>query len=244
LRYLYEKGFYTPPSSNSNYLRSEFIQHIVRDEIEIIFELGSLHAIDALLLNKFYNARVFAFECNPSSIRACRRRLRHVDRDQVTLVQKAVWRENARIPFYPVVGYYERGDSRKRHNPGASSCYRDIGTFHERYVQREIQVEAIRLDDFCKENKITKIGLVCMDVQGAMLEALLGLGDMLSNVHYMISEISTSPIYTGEACYDEVYQYLKGFDFEMISYHSHLTDAGELEPFADYLFVNKSFSKY
>lgn len=48
-------------------------------------------------------------------------------------------------------------------------------------MQRQEQIELIRLDDYCKTNSIEHINLLKLDVEGHELAALQGLGELLSN---------------------------------------------------------------
>jgi len=47
----------------------------------------------------------------------------------------------------------------------------------------EIEVECIRMDDFCRENKIEHIDFFHCDVQGMDLRVLQSFGDLISIVH-------------------------------------------------------------
>jgi FkbM family methyltransferase len=235
-RCLYQTGCY--PNIKSTYLNTNFTKHIHKEDIKIIFELGSRDLLDALCLSRFYNAKVFAFECNPDSILLCRRNA--PISSNVSLLEKAVWDKNEKIKFYPVVESYEISNPNLKHkNIGASSCFRQCDDYHEKLVQSEIKVEAVRLDDFCKENRITSIDLICMDLQGASLHALRGLGDLLKGVSYIITELEDQPIYIGQDCYKEVFAYLKDFCFEQTSSSRPKSITGEPDPWADYLFINR-----
>lgn len=92
-------------------------------------------------------------------------------------------------------------------------------------------VEATRLETCCARLGITSIDLLCMDVQGAELRALKGLGGMLQQVRYVITEIEIKPLYYGQSVYPEVHAYLKA---------SGLRQAAEVyrDPwFSDYLYI-------
>ncbi len=224
----------------STYLDKRFKRHIKKDRIKTIIELGSRDVKDAILLSKYYGAKVFAFECNPDSLALCRENIQNTQ--NVVLVEKAVWNENKRIKFFPVVASHDDlRPGEKAKNIGASSCYVAGDHFHEKYEQSEIEVDAVRLDGFCKQKNIGQIDLLCMDLQGAEYQALLGLGDMLSRVRYIISEIEITPIYEGQHCFDEIEAYLKKYNFKMVQGIRAEAINGEPDPFGNYLFVNQSF---
>ena len=74
-------------------------------------------------------------------------------------------------------------------------------------------VKAIRIDTYCAQHGIKSIDLLCMDVQGAELRVLKGLGSVLERVRYIITEIEIKPLYYGQALYPEVHGYLKASGF-------------------------------
>ena len=149
---------------------SKFFNLIPVEEIDTIFELGSRDGLDALELQKYFQAQVYAWECNPDSIKLCRQNL---SQTTIQLVEKAVWSKNQMIKFFPITNG----------NIGASSAYEINSDYpHEILIQKEIEVEAVRIDSFYQD----KIDLVAMDLQGAELEALKGMGDLLSTTKYII----------------------------------------------------------
>ena len=220
----------------SDYLRPEFLRHIDPGQVGTIFELGAKDGRDTILLAEYFHCQLYAFECNPQSLAECRQRLK--GREDVILVEKAVWDENRSIPFYPVVhSTWSNGEPTEgcpgSGNIGASSCYRARTDYLQRYVQEEITVAAIRLDDFCREKNIHEIDLLCIDLQGAMLRAVRGLGDYLRGVKYIIAEIENREIYHGQALLPEIDGYLKNFGFRQAA--KHYRDAW----FMDYLFLRE-----
>lgn len=220
----------------STYTQDIFTRHIDKDKIDVIFELGSRDCRDAIIVDRYYEPKaVYAFECNPECIKTCEKILKkHRDQANIHLIKKAVWSESKGIKFYPVLeSYFKSQPHIKRKNPAASSCFRESGTYLEKFFQKEIEVNAVRLDDFCDENNINKIDLICMDLQGAEYHALLGLGDMLDQVRYIITELEKIPIYEGQHCFDDVNQLLEGHNFKMV-------DCVEGDTGGNFLFVNKA----
>lgn len=152
-------------------------------DVERILELGSRDGKDAILLRDEYDAEVVAFECNPPQVRVCENRLKFEDR--IELVPKAVWHETGEIPFYPVVNG----------NTGASSAFKANAKYpYENYVQAEVAVPCIRLDEWILENDFVP-DLICMDLQGSELAALRGMGKQLAKVKHIITEVQFEPLY-------------------------------------------------
>ncbi|MBF0330750.1 MAG: FkbM family methyltransferase [Candidatus Omnitrophica bacterium] len=224
----------------STYLDKQFKRHIERAEVKLVFEVGSRDLKDAILLQKFFRARVFAFECNPDSLSLCRQNLAKAE--NVVLIEKAVWNQDKKIQFFPVVASYDDDlPELQAKNIGSSSCFMSANLHYEKLKQCEIEVDAIRLDGFCHEYGIQSIDLLCMDLQGAEFEALQGLGDVLNRVRYIISEIETIPLYQGQKCLDDVSRYLSGFGFKLAEEVPCIGRNGKKDSFANYLFINQAF---
>jgi len=81
----------------------------------------------------------------------------------------------------------------------------------------EIPVEVIRLDNFIKENKITKIDYLHIDAQGSDLSVLKGLGDCITIVESGVVEASNPDreYYEGQNNTEQTIQYLKDRGFEI-----------------------------
>ena len=141
-----------------------FNNKINRDDIKVIFELGSRYLIDAIALYNHYKCKVYAFECNPDCIVECNKQLQRMDqptKEHITLVDKAVSLiDGDDISFFAF-------DLTKYNNMGASSMLKiDFSTrntsdpdYNRENPQKEVKVKGVRLDTFLKDNGITNIDL-------------------------------------------------------------------------------------
>jgi FkbM family methyltransferase len=131
------------------YTDEPFLSILRKERLPVIFEVGSRDGDDALKLQESYNPDLLcAFEPNPEAIKLCKSTL--AGRAGVRLFELACWHETGRIPFYPVAFSFV-GDRLTR-NIGASSCFLDAHTYTERLVQKEIEVEAVRLEDLMRRS--------------------------------------------------------------------------------------------
>lgn|GEM_PF-3837307 len=206
----------------------EFYTSVIRrnSDVRSILEIGSRDAKDALKLSEFYRCHVFAFECNPATLRNC---LINISRNpNVTLIPYAAWDKTGTIDFFPII---ETPDV--DYNPGASSCFPvSQSGHHKKYVQGKIEIGAVRLDEWLDYNEISQVDLLCIDAQGATLNILKGLGKNLAGVKYIITELGHKTIYEGEALKDAVDQFLEANGFRMY--------IGKMNRFfGDYLYVRK-----
>ncbi len=207
-----------------------FKKKINKKKVKTIFEIGSRDAKDAIELSDRFQCHVFAFECNPDAIALCKKNIG--SNPNVTLVPMGVWDTSGELAFYRVLDGNIGASSFFEFNPEAKN-YPDI--LEEGLVQEKITVPVIRLDDFLKKQGISNIDLLCMDVQGAAFQVLKSLGDNLSKVKYIIVELETHPIYTGEMLYQDVDQFLTKAGF--------IRSSEDLNPdglFGDVLYINKT----
>ena len=196
------------------------------DSARTIVELGARDCVETLdFESAFPEARIFAFECNPATLPACRLAVR--GRSRIKLVEKAVSDRRGTVTFYPTdpartVTKHPNG------NPGASSLFRASPDYpHETYVQNEIAVETTTLKDFMSEEGIASIDLLWMDIQGAELLALKGLGDCLSEVGLIHMEVEFLPIYQGQPLFVDVHDYLRGHGFTLLGFTSYSRYSGD-----------------
>mgnify|MGYP006087494723 CR=1 FL=1 len=206
----------------STYTNRIFTNYISHKNVLTIFELGSRDLIDGIaMLNEYSNTnKLYSFECNPVCIEKCNKlydTLTDIVKDKVNIIPKAVSLENGKITFMPV-------DEKIMDNCGASSIYEiDFSNRTDNdpdknrsSVQKEISVDAIRLDTFCNNNNITNIDLIAMDLQGYELNALKSLGLLLKNVKYIITEICIESTYKGGCNFKELYELLSQNGFKYI----------------------------
>jgi FkbM family methyltransferase len=188
-------------------------------KVNTAVELGSRDAKDAIAIADRYGCHVVCWEANPPSIEVCEFVIGN--REDITLVKKAVWSENTTIPFYPVVNG----------NIGASSAFKADPSYpyERRYQQKEIYVEAQRLDDWWGDRPAPE--LLCMDLQGGELEALKGCGDLLNDIQVIVTEGQYRPLYHNTPVLKDLEEYLKQYDFHLV------TGRRVNDWFGDFLFV-------
>jgi len=88
-------------------------------------------------------------------------------------------------------------------------------------------MECIRLDTFCKQIDIETVDIIWMDLQGAELMALQGLGDIINNVKVIETELEIKPIYTNQSLFEEVDIFLKNKNFNRVYNNLSVNQFGE-----------------
>lgn len=189
----------------------KFIQHIderYQSEKLVIFDIGSRDCEQSIEFYKaFPNSKIYAFECNPNTIEICKKNIEPYG-DRITLIEGAVCDYDGNIKFYPI-NQAKTLTTWKDGNPGASSIFRSNGKYTiETYVQDEITTQCHRLDTIMSKYGISNVDIIWMDLQGAELLALKGLGSYLQNVKYIHTEVSYKEMYSGQVMFEELNSYI------------------------------------
>lgn len=106
-----------------------------------------------LLAQKF--DKVYAFEPFPDNIKKLKERF--ADNPRVVIVEKAVHKKTGTERFY-VNGVSEQGS--------LSKIYADSSAWNYS-SEKFIEVETITLDDFITQEKLTSLGIIKIDIEGA-----------------------------------------------------------------------------
>lgn len=192
----------------------KFIEYIKNREKEyIIFDIGSRDCIQSIeFYNNFPNSKIYAFECNPNTLETCRKNIEKYS-DRITLIEGAVCDYDGEITFYPI-NQKKTTTTWKDGNPGASSIFKSNGQYTvENYVQDEITTNCHRLDTVMKKYNIERVDIIWMDLQGAELLALEGLGKFLDTVDYIHTEVSYKEIYSGQVMFNELNDFILSKNF-------------------------------
>lgn len=182
----------------------DFDQIMDRDSIRIVLDVGSRDAIVALLFKgRFPKATIYAFECNPQAIELCKKNIG--DRADIILVDKAVSDECGPVNFYAM-------DSDG--NIGASSLYITNPAYQDQH-QNKIEVEAITLKQWAADSGVDAVDLLWMDLQGAELKALKGMGDLLQTVKIIYTEVMYKEMYFDQPLFNDIDLYLASRGFHL-----------------------------
>lgn len=196
----------------------KFINYINdKNKAYVIFDIGSRDCQQSIEFYKtFPNAKIYAFECNPNTLDLCEENIIPYQ-DRITLIKGAVCDYDGSITFYPI-NQEKTKTTWKDGNPGASSLFKSNGKYTvETYVQDEITTNCHRLDTIMNKHNIPCVDIIWMDLQGAELLALKGLGNKLSSVEYLYTEVSHKEMYTGQIMYKELNDYMIKNNFSILN---------------------------
>lgn len=182
-----------------------------------IFDIGSRDCQQSIeFYHCFPNATIYAFECNPNTIPLCKKNIEPYT-DRITLIEGAICDYDGDISFFPI-NQEKTITTWKDGNPGASSLFKSNGTYTvEHYIQDEITTPCHRLDTLMEKYSIQKADILWMDLQGAELLALKGLGKKLDDVQYIHTEVSHKAMYSGQVMFQELNSYILSNEFTLLN---------------------------
>jgi len=206
-------------------------------EVLYVFEMGARDCSDTLKFDDYYpNTKTYTFECNPETLPICRETIKNKER--ICLTEKAVSDEDGKTIFYPIDAK-KTSTPHKDGSPGASSLFKASGKYPvEQCVQKEITVPTTRLDTFMTEKDIPGIDILWLDVQGAELKGLRGLGKKIRTVRAIQTEVEFMETYRGEPRWKEVKKFLKQNGFTFVKFSIKGKYSG------DAIFVNKDTTTF
>lgn len=209
------------------------VRELLGDSIRTVVELGARDCHESVAFATLLpQAVIYAFECNPDTLPLCRLNSKGVS--NVHLIELAIADRCGTISFFKTdpsrtITSHENG------NPGASSLFVASGKYPvETYGQTEIRVAATTLQAFMLNQGLATIDLLWMDLQGAELMALMGLGHNIHNVKVIHTEVEFFEIYSGQPLYRDVRNFLKQHGFRLLTFTNFGRYAG------DCMFVNTS----
>ena len=156
---------------------------------KVIVEVGAYDGDEALSLKQRYpNARVITFEADPKNYADTTTLLAG---SGIEVVQAAVCDHNNGVDFWPQKSVVEIKPGWDTHgNRVCGSILQPTvktarHTFVSDFADAPIRVPSTRLDEFCRTAGIAAIDIIQIDVQGAEIFVLKGLGDLRPKVIFL-----------------------------------------------------------
>ena len=177
-----------------------FLNSLPKDipDSPVILDVGSYTGEQACeFASQFPLARIFAFEARPQSVETVRQTV--VAFPNIAVIEAAVHEFDGQTVFHTV----------DELNPGASSLFLGSAPEVQPIQQTPITVPALRLDSWARQTGIDRFDLVWMDLQGAELLALRGMGEMLRTVRALQLEVTYRELYRGQVMWPEVRAFLE-----------------------------------
>lgn len=170
-REIYKRGTYE--DANTTFLKNQ----LLLNPGDVFLDVGANIGWYSLLIDKYFNEVVaYAFEPDPVNIRCFEYNLQANQARNVHLIKKAVAEKSGTQTMYTY----------KNSNKGRNSLL-PINNYGE------LKIEAIQLDQFVKQENITKARIMKMDIEGYEYFALAGAKNVLQKVELLLMEFA--PVY-------------------------------------------------
>lgn len=183
---------------------------------ETLLHVGAHHAeeLDDYLASSWGTQSVVWVEAMPAAIETCRRKLSHLPNH--ILLEAVAWSQTGvQVEFHQA-------------SNGQSSSVLDLGTHSVSYPEitycRSIPMTTTALSERLDELGIGDFDLINLDIQGAELEALKGLGGRVRRAKAIYSEVNTREVYRGCASLQEMDAWLSLNGFRLVD--KEMTPAG------------------
>lgn len=202
-----------------DFIKNEF------NEDSVIFEIGCHMGLDTEKIKEITNCRQYhCFECDPRNIEIIKKQ-----KLDIILNECAVSDLDGEVELYQSTGKPPVTFQEHILNENDWTASSSIKRPKEHLVvtpwcqfTEPIKVNSVRVDSYIEINKLTKIDFIWMDVQGAEIEVLNGLGKSKECVSYIFTEYSEKELYEdGKAGKEDILRIL-GKDWEIV--HDFGTD--------------------
>lgn len=196
--------------------------YINLSSVETILEVGSCEAEDTIKMVKLFpKATIHCFEPLEKNIARAKSNLKkYASTKHVVFNQAAVSNKVSTATFYVSEGAPDDAPKDPLWDYGnkSSSLLAPTNNEHHAWLkfQKKIQVPTVRLDEYLKSNTIQKVDFIHMDVQGAELDVLKGLGKELNKVSAIWLEVESAELYKDQPLEKEIDEFMKGHGFTCV----------------------------
>ncbi len=192
-------------------LIADYLKKLATFEPKNIFEIGANYGQDAEFLRKKFglkNSDVYIFEPHPEIVSEAKKYF------SFNCYPFAVSDKNGKISFHAI--------KLESSNTGISSLMKHKFNNDDGYY--DIEVEAVRMDNFIAINEIDEIDFLKVDVEGAAYDVLVGFGKELNRVKAIQIEAEYMPVWVGQKTWDDISSLLSNKGFQLI--HFELQEDG------------------
>ncbi len=183
---------------------------------------------------RFPSAKIFSFEPNPTVFENLKT---SYEKDQnIITLNKGIGDTNGELQF------------NINKNTGVSS-FLEPNSFHKANLARKalpsIKVPIVNLSDFLKEQNITQLDILKLDIEGYELKALQGLEEELEKdkVKVILTEFNLIPTYIEQPLIHHMIGFLENFEYSVYNIYGFHENIARQAIIGNIVFISKSFRK-
>jgi FkbM family methyltransferase len=174
----------------------------------VIFDIGSYDFGDSIRFkNEFPDSSVFAFEADPERYAISEKYAREAE---VFVENLALYKKNGEIEFYP-------SSTNKEDYSSQGSIYKhtDLCKDIHPYINQKpsIKVKCNTLETYCTMKCITSIDLAHIDVEGAEMDVIIGMGKIRPRILYIETQRN---FFIGASSVDETHEKLQTMGYKLL----------------------------
>lgn len=178
-----------------------------------ILDIGSLDGADAVELGRMFPAAtIHSFEPDPANFPLLQQTAECCDR--IIAYQIALSDKSGKAKFFA-----SGAENDAYYNRASGSILRPLQSATDWWPQlkfeREVEVSTTTVDEWALTKSIRSIDLVWMDVQGAELQVLQGMGTLIESTRCIVLEVWMRPAYDGAATLPQIQEFLESHGFYM-----------------------------
>jgi len=211
------------------------IYDILKDKLNsksIIIECGGHLGTDTIKLSKIFNKGIiYCIEANINLYDKLKVKFNQIN--NIKLFNFALSNKNKIIDFYI--------DNNKDGDNGASSLLKCSDFYLKDYIKEEIKikVQGMTLYNFLNKNKIQKVNLLWLDVEGFEYYIIQNSINCLKNIEYIYTEVNFQEFRKEIKLYDDIKKLLLENNFKEINKWTQGGKFGEWQ--ANILFKNINY---
>lgn len=200
------------------YSREKLLQHIVRGNNPIIFDVGAHHGESVSYLKALFpDASIYSFEPDPDSFET----LSASSAEGVLCFNMALSDTDGVVSFYrnriSHTNSLLKVNLNSRDSIGIANAIVENNKKYFEGFNEEVKVEAVSLDSFAKRHPIERIDLLKIDVQGAECRVLAGGNATLQKTKVLVLEINFFDYYEQQTSFMDVEQIVSSQGFRLFS---------------------------
>ncbi len=187
-------------------------------EIKNIVEIGALDAQDSVYFKKIFpEANVYTVEALPDNYNNYLKKI-----PEIIPINAVVSNIDGEVNFFKkdvngIHSIFNRGDE---------------------YGKEVIKLKSYRFETLAQEYGIESVDMLKLDVEGATIEALEGMGSLLKKIKIMHLESESYPFFQGQKLHNEVVKILEENGFSLLELTSFPIQKGRLQ--YDSVWINNS----
>lgn len=177
---------------------------------QIVFDIGSCDGGDAIRFFKEFGCKVYAFEADPKRYEITKNNCIGYEGIEVTF--------GAVCDFEGETQFFQSTNTKTKDIDAQGSLYRHGTEYkynHIKQHQKSINVPALTLEGFCKDNEIAEIDVLHVDVEGAELLVIKGMGDLRPKLLY-VETLNVNEKWVDAPSVSELHQYILDLGYKLI----------------------------